>query len=185
MSQQELLRFVCQRLDALGIDYMLTGSVASSLQGEPRASHDIDIVIALPAPEIARFCQSFASPDLFLQQESVVDAVQTSSQFNMLHLAGGDKVDFWLLTSDPFDRSRFARKRVEMVFGTPIKVSAPEDTILAKLRWAKLMGGSDKQLQDVASIVDVRGATLDLDYLKRWLPILGVEDLWERIQAWP
>ena len=46
MSQPELLKRVVQALDAAGIDYMVTGSIVSSLQGEPRATHDIDIVIA-------------------------------------------------------------------------------------------------------------------------------------------
>jgi hypothetical protein len=29
---------------------MLTGSVVSSLQGEPRSTHDIDIVVAIKRP---------------------------------------------------------------------------------------------------------------------------------------
>jgi len=49
MSQQELLKLVIARLDEAGIEYMLTGSLASSLQGEPRATHDIDLVIAIRA----------------------------------------------------------------------------------------------------------------------------------------
>ena len=44
MSQQELLRKVIEILDGTGIQYMLTGSVALSLQGEPRSTHDIDMV---------------------------------------------------------------------------------------------------------------------------------------------
>ncbi len=47
MSQQELLRKVIQALDQVGIQYMITGSLASSLQGEPRSTHDIDMVIAI------------------------------------------------------------------------------------------------------------------------------------------
>ncbi len=43
MSQQELLIRAVQALTAAGINYMLTGSLASSLQGEPRLSHDIDL----------------------------------------------------------------------------------------------------------------------------------------------
>ncbi len=34
MSQQELLKKVIQELDRAGIQYMLTGSAVSSLQGE-------------------------------------------------------------------------------------------------------------------------------------------------------
>lgn len=45
MSQQELLKKVIQVLDDVGIQYMLTGSVVSSLQGEPRSTHDIDMEV--------------------------------------------------------------------------------------------------------------------------------------------
>ena len=40
MSQQELLTHVIDTLQNLGIKFMLTGSHASSLQGEARATHD-------------------------------------------------------------------------------------------------------------------------------------------------
>ena len=43
----------------------------------------------------------------------------------------GDKVDFWILTDEPFDRSRFARKYEEDMLGFGFMVSRPEDTILA------------------------------------------------------
>ncbi len=42
MSQQELLINAVRALENAHIDYMLTGSVVSSLQGEPRSTHDID-----------------------------------------------------------------------------------------------------------------------------------------------
>lgn len=47
MSQQELLSKVIQVLEDVGIDYMLTGSLVSSLQGEPRYTNDIDIVVSI------------------------------------------------------------------------------------------------------------------------------------------
>jgi hypothetical protein len=43
----------------------------------------------------------------------------------------GDKIDFWILTNDSFDESRFERKYTEDLFGAKVKVSTPEDTILA------------------------------------------------------
>ena len=50
MSQQKLLKLVVETLDSAGIEYMLTGSVVSSLQGKPRSTHDIDIVVAVKRP---------------------------------------------------------------------------------------------------------------------------------------
>jgi len=36
----------------------------------------------------------------------------------------------------------------EDVFGFTMKISSPEDTILSKLKWIKLSGGSQKQFID-------------------------------------
>src|SRR5262249_23133118 len=68
------------------------------------------------------------------------------------------QVDFWLLTSGPFEQSRFTRKRKEEAFGMSISVSAPEDTIFAKLRWTEVMGGRPKQMLDVKRVGGKRGA---------------------------
>ena len=60
-------------------------------------------------------------------------------------------------------------------------VATPEDTILSKLEWAKL-GESERQLRDVGSVLRMSAATLDLPYIERWAPELGVSELWERVQ---
>ena len=103
--------------------------------------------------------------------------------FNLLSLDEGEKVDFWILTDEPFDQSRFARKRTEQVLGVGLKVSSPEDTILVKLRWAQLSGGSEKQFTDALRIYEVQRDGLDLGYLDQWAKQLGVELLWQRVQA--
>ena len=54
MSQQELLKKVIQALDQAEIQYMITGSVVSSLQDEPRSTHDINMVIAVEFLHSAR-----------------------------------------------------------------------------------------------------------------------------------
>src|ERR1700746_3430934 len=111
MSQPELLKRVVQALEAVGIDYMVTGSVVSSLQGEPRATHDIDIVIALEKSSMAKLLARFPPPAYHLDEADIRDALRSSPpMFNLLDVEGGDQVDFWLLTDDPFDRSRFSRK---------------------------------------------------------------------------
>jgi hypothetical protein len=183
MSQQELLKHVVQILTSMGIDYMLTGSVASSLQGEPRSTHDIDLVVVLPPEVVRQLVAAFPPPEFFLSEDAILDALRHRSMFNLLAMAEGEKVDFWMLTDEPFDRSRFARKRVEQVLGMQLKVSAPEDTILAKLRWANLSGGSEKQFTDALRIYEVQGTNLDVDYLNHWASQLGIADLWKRVQS--
>jgi hypothetical protein len=63
-----------------------------------------------------------------------------------------------------------------------MQVSSPEDTILAKLRWAKLSGGSEKQCTDALRVYEVQFGKLDLEYLERWVKKLDVESLWERLK---
>jgi hypothetical protein len=183
MSQQELLKRVVQTLDGLQVEYMVTGSVTSSLQGEPRSTHDLDLVVGLTEAAADRLRAAFPSSDFYLSEQAIREALEHRTMFNLVDLAGGDKVDFWILTDEPFDRSRFARRRIAEALGLRFPVSAPEDTILMKLRWAELSGGSQKQFTDALRVYEVQQGTLDLDYLNEWASRLGVEALWRRLRA--
>jgi hypothetical protein len=65
--------------------------------------------------------------------------------------------------------------------GIDFKVSRPEDTILAKLRWAKMSGGSEKQFTDALRVYEVQYGALDVNYLERWVRQLELESLWQRV----
>lgn len=65
--------------------------------------------------------------------------------------------------------------------GIRIQVSSPEDTILAKLRWSKLSGGSEKQFNDALRVYELQYGKLDLGYLNNWVKKLEVEPLWKRL----
>jgi hypothetical protein len=182
MSQQELLKLVVQTLDGAGVEYMLTGSVVSSLQGEPRSTHDIDIVVAIKRPLAKKLVDAFPAPRYHLTKESILDAISHHGMFNLLDTDTGDKVDFWMLTNEPFDLSRFERRRTEEILGLKLAVSSPEDTILAKLSWAKRSGGSEKQFNDALHVYEVQYGNLDLEYLRRWAKVLSVAPLLKRLK---
>ena len=181
MSQQELLRAVVRVLDDIGVEYMVTGSVASSLHGEPRATHDIDLVVAMSHAAVKPLTEAFPPPDFYLDDQAMHSAVDAGSMFNLIVISDGDKVNFWMLTDEPFDRSRFSRKHREEVFGMSLQVPSPEDTILAKLKWAKAAGGSEKQLLDALRVFELQSAVIDRAYLDRWVAELSVDGLWQRI----
>jgi hypothetical protein len=181
MSQQDLLKKVVRALEESGSAYMLTGSFASSMQGEPRLSHDIDLVVDLSPDAVSTFLSLFPSPAYNLEEQMVREAIRTRTMFSLLHVAEGDKVDFWLLTDDPFDTSRFSRKRSEETLGMKLFVSSPEDTILAKLRWAKLAGGSEKQFHDALRVYEIQSPLLDMHYLTKWVEALGLAQYWDRL----
>jgi hypothetical protein len=181
MSQQELLKRVVEALDHLGIEYMVSGSLVSSLQGEPRATHDIDVVVALERSHVKLLPKAFPPPDYYLPEDSILNALETAGMFNLTAVKTGDKVDFWILTDRPFDISRFARKYVEKVMGMEIAVSSAEDTILMKLSWAHESGGSEKHFTDAVRVYEVQYGQLDMDYLEEWAGRLGIELLYKKM----
>ena len=182
MSQQELLRRVIEVLGDLEIDYMVSGSIVSSLQGEPRSTHDVDIVVAIRPSAARDLAAAFPAPDYYLSEESIHEALESQGMFNLIEVSTGDKIDFWVLTDQPFDVSRFRRKYVEDVMGMKLAVSAPEDTILAKLHWAKQSGGSEKHVGDALRVYEVQYGKLDLEYLRSWAHRLGVSSILEKIE---
>jgi hypothetical protein len=183
MSQQELLKKLVKSLENAGIDYMITGSIASSLQGEPRSTHDIDIVISMHLSEVQKIINAFKPPEFFLNEASIREAVKTGKMFNIIEGKQGDKIDFWMLTEEAFDNSRFSRKYAENFEGIELYVSSPEDTILAKLRWAKLSGGSEKQFTDALRVFEIQQGKLDMDYLQHWSGQLNIKELWNDLKS--
>ena len=145
MSQAELLRFLVSVLGDLGISHMLVGSHASSFYGEARSTHDVDLVIDLDPAKIPALVARF-DPDRYYLSETC--ALGRTDGEPDRHLSG-DKVDCFILGSDPIDRLSFSRRRSETIMGIEIALASPEDTILAKLRWSEMSDGSSQQQHDV------------------------------------
>lgn len=174
MAQRDLLIRVVEALGNSGIGYMVTGSLASSFHGEPRSTHDIDLVVDLHPEHVDKLAAAFPPPGFHFDPEALARAVAQKGLACLMDVTEGDKVDFWMLTDEPFDRERFSRRRMEPLFGRTLAVSSPEDTILQKLRWSALSGGSERQVRDARRIWEVQGARLDLAYLQTWGRRLGV-----------
>jgi hypothetical protein len=177
MPQQELLILAIDALHRAGVEHMLTGSHVSSIQGEPRTTHDIDIVVALTAQSLDALLDSFPADRFYVARPAAEEAIISGGMFNVLDTTTGDKIDFWMLTDERFDQSRFNRRQTESIFGRQIDVSTPEDTVLMKLRWAMEAGGSEKQLNDVVHILELQSDALDEGYLDAWSERLRVRDL--------
>ena len=183
MPQQELLNRVVAVLEREGVPYMVTGSFVSGVQGEPRSTHDIDLVVVVTPTDIPALTAEFPAGRYHLDEQSAREAIARRDMFNLADNDTGDKVDFWLLTDEPFDQSRFGRRQRAPIGGVPMYMSRPEDTILQKLRWADMSGGSEKQFNDLKSVYELQFAVLDFDYFGQWIDPLGVRDLWDRLLA--
>src|SRR2546421_5812332 len=83
----------------------------------------------------------------------------------------------------PFSEEEFGRRLPVQIAGADVFVATAEDTILTKLEWSILSGGSERQIRDVQGIIQVRRESLDRAYLDRWLRVLGVDELWREIST--
>ena len=63
MSQFRLLEEIIKKLESSSIPYMLTGSIVSSLQGVPRSTHDIDVIISISEKDIEKIISNFSKED--------------------------------------------------------------------------------------------------------------------------
>ncbi len=181
MEQDELLRFAVEALHHLRLRYLVTGSIATVLYGEPRFTNDIDLVVILGADRIQDLCRSFPQPEFYVSPESVRQAVERRGQFNIIHPASGLKLDIMVPAETPFNRERFERARqVRLLPDLDVSVAAPEDVIIKKMEYY-LAGGSDKHLRDIAGILKVSPDQVDRTYIAEWSERLGLSQVWSAL----
>jgi hypothetical protein len=176
---------VAAALTSVGAEYFLGGSLASSLQGEPRATNDIDFVIALPAGRVNALRDALGN-DFEVDADMLRNAVLHAGSANAFYLPAVMKIDFFGRGYDPFDDSEFSRRRSVVVraSGETIVVKSPEDTVLRKLLWFREGGEvSEKQWRDVVSVLRISGETMDDAYLTSWASRLDLDVLLERARA--
>ena len=181
MEQDELLRHVVDILEEQGITYLLVGSLASGVYGEPRLTHDIDVVVELRLDQVARLCDAFPAADYYVSQQAAREAVAGGGQFNVIHPASGNKIDFMIARQDAWGRSQVSRRRREQILpGRPGYAAAPEDVIIGKL-WYYQDGGSEKHLRDIAAMLQVSGEEIDREYVNHWAQQLGFVETWQAV----
>ncbi len=182
MEQSELLRYLVAALERLGLRYLVTGSVATTLYGWPRMTIDIDVVVDLPLNKIKLFCRAFPSEEYYLSEEAIREAITTRGQFNIIHPASGLKVDVIIPEESAFNQERFARAwRVWPDQDYSASFASPEDVIIKKLEFYG-KGGSDKHLSDIAGVLAISGEKLDRKYIDGWVRKLGLEGDWRMVQ---
>jgi hypothetical protein len=169
--------------EGAGVAYLIGGSVASTLHGEPRATADVDFAVHLEPADVERLAAAL-EPDFHVDTGSIRAAVQHASSFNAIDRRTYVKVDVFVRPRSGLHGEEIERaKSAELRAGPDgrARVATAEDTLLQKLRWYRSTGEtSDRQWRDVLGIVRVNGPDLDRGYLARWAGALDLEELLER-----
>lgn len=171
-NQDDFLRKLVEMMDASSIPYMICGSFASSFHGQPRATRDVDIVVAPTEKQLLDFVESLGG-DYYVSLSAVREAFAHQSMFNIIDNQSGWKADFVICRDRPFSRQEFERRHRINMKELSIWVTSPEDIILSKLEWAR-DSCSQQQFRDALGVAAVQWGGLDLDYLRRWAKELKV-----------
>jgi len=180
MQENSIFFIFTSRLNNLNIRYMITGSVASIVYGEPRMTHDIDLVMELESEDTERFEEAFPIETFYCPPTEIIKVELGRSfrgHFNLIHHETGFKADVYLRGRDPLHEWALNnRKKIEFE-GEYIWVAPIEYVILRKLDYYK-EGKSEKHIRDIRGMLSISSDDIDFDELKKRVESLGLSQEW-------
>ena len=184
-SPSEPILLFTRRLGSTGLRYMVTGSVASMLYGEPRLTLDVDVVLVLPRDAVRSVPDAFPDDEFYCPPLEVLATEAARAErghFNLIHHATGARADVYLAGADPLHAWALERVRTVEVGSDTVRVAPPEYVILRKLEYYR-EGGAEKHLRDIEAMLRVSGADIDVREVERSAAERGLLDAWRRIRA--
>ena len=133
-SQREFLAALIERLEDSGIGYMVSGSVASSFYGEPRATKDVDLVVDCKQDQLAGFLAAIHALDWYVSDEAAKDAVRTRGMFNVVDSLSGWKADLIVRKDRAFSITEFERRISAHLLGEAAPVLSADDMLANRKR---------------------------------------------------
>lgn len=167
-----------ERIERLGIKYMLTGSMAMFHYAVYRMTADVDVVVELEHRHAQMLIDNL-EPVYVIPHNSMRRAIDDRRMFNVLHMDTAFKVDCVIRKTSPFQVSAFERRQLVDFYGRDCYVITAEDLVLSKLAWAA-ESKSDKQKADIKNLMR---NPLDTNYIETWATELGLRETYETYRA--
>jgi len=182
MLEPDLIELFVRPLERLQFRYLISGSVAAMLYGEPRFTNDIDMVIFLPLQDIAKLPDAYPAPEFYLPPPEVIAAelARERGQFNVIHSDSTLKADFYFAKYDEFHAWAFRNVKQYVFDKTTVRLAPPEYVILWKLEFFR-EGGSEKHLRDIRSMLAISDEQIDRKELDEWIRRRGLETEWRLV----
>lgn len=171
---------VINKLESEKIPYMVVGSVASIVYGEPRMTHDMDLVIDILPSSAAKFESLFPIEDFYCPPLEVLKSeIVHRGQFNLIHQNTGIKIDIMIRKNSEHSKIEFTRKqKIPFWKNQDFYLASAEDVIIKKLSFYK-EGGSEKHLKDIRGML--AESDIDQTYLNDWINKLSLNSEWDKI----
>ncbi|MBF0362638.1 MAG: hypothetical protein HQK49_16580 [Oligoflexia bacterium] len=176
----DIFLLVIEKLESENIHYMLVGSLAAVIYGEPRMTHDMDLVVDILPQDVFKFEKLFSIEEFYCPPKEILNAeIINRGQFNLIHQESGLKIDVVIRKATQHAKEEFLRRQKYPFWaGKDIYVATPEDIIIKKLVYYR-EGGSTKHLTDIRGILNQ--TKIDETYLNRWIIDLRLTNEWDQV----
>jgi len=155
------------------IDYMIIGGLAASIWGAPRATYDVDIVLALPKDKIAQLLQ-LAIKHSFSYKKEEIETLLKSDMIRLRYCIPGREFSISIdcvLAEVEYQRLALQRKRREKINQHWLWFASPEDIVILKL-----ISFRGRDQSDIESILIQQGSKFDIVYVRKWVKEFGLEE---------
>ena len=185
MQEANLFLIFLEPLNKSKLLYMVTGSVASIIYGEPRMTHDIDLVLELRAANVQDFINLFPSDRFYCPPQDIIKAEiarETRGHFNIIHHETGFKADVYPIGRDELHKWGMTKRRAVKVQQSNIWIAPPEYVIIRKLQYYK-EGGSTKHLRDIKRMLELSYEIIDESILNQMVTKYDLSDECDNLES--
>ncbi|MDH4202547.1 MAG: hypothetical protein OEV87_06600 [Phycisphaerae bacterium] len=151
--------------------------MASIVYGQPRMTHDIDLVVKLSQNDVAGLPVVFSQEQFYCPPSEVIlceVSREVRGHFNVIHQSTGLKADFYPVGKDPLHHWAMGNRRTIDFEADSIQIAPPEYVILRKLQFFT-EGGSEKHVTDIKNMLRYSTNVIDVSVLKEKAGSLGLQ----------
>lgn len=183
MQELNLFAIYTDLLNKHQIPYFVTGSVASIVYGDPRLTHDIDLVLNLNNVDAGLFKKIFPADKFYCPPEEIIlTEINRSARghFNLIHHDTGFKADIYLTGNEELQIWALSNCKQIDFDGSKLNIAPPEYVIIKKLEFFK-EGNAQKHLSDIKSMLANSDELINFDLLNKMISEGGLQKEWESV----
>lgn len=180
MQEPKLFQIFVEKLNDFDLPYMVTGSIASIVYGEPRLTHDIDIVITFPVELIDKFLSSFPDDDFYSPPVEIVRNEIIKENYghcNIIHHKTGFKADIYFAGNDDFQHWALENVNLIKFHEIEIPIAPPEYVIVKKLEFYR-EGKASKHISDIQAILENSLELINTNLLEKYIDQFDLQNQW-------
>jgi hypothetical protein len=183
MQNLNLFSLYTDLLNKNKIDYFVTGSVASIVYGEPRLTHDIDLVLNLLEDHVDLFMAAFPADQFYCPPKEVIKVElrrNLRGHLNLIHHETGFKADIYFVEKEELQIWAFKNRQTIKIYNSTISLAPPEYVIVKKLEFYE-EGKDQKHLNDINGILSNSRDIINFKFLNKIILEKGLDKLWQSL----